>query len=126
MKIRIAAVLLLISSSIWAQNRTLSGYITDFETGEALIGVNVWAPELKLGTSSNNYGFYSLTLPKGTHVVRLTYLGYDNNQFEADLSRNVEFNFRLKPSDNMLNEVDVVAAEGQKIQDRGGWQDSNA
>ena len=118
MKIRIAAVLLLISSSIWAQNRTLSGYITDFETGEALIGVNVWAPELKLGTSSNNYGFYSLTLPKGTHVVRLTYLGYDNNQFEADLSRNVEFNFRLKPSDNMLNEVDVVAAEGQKIQDQ--------
>ena len=50
--------------------------------------------------------------------MRLTYLGYDNNQFEADLSRNVEFNFRLKPSDNMLNEVDVVAAEGQKIQDQ--------
>ena len=79
MKIRIAAVLLLISSALWAQNRTLSGYITDFKTGEALIGVNVWAPELKWGTSSNNYGFYSLTLPKGTHVVRLTYLGYDNN-----------------------------------------------
>lgn len=118
MKIRIAAVLLLISSALWAQNRTLSGYITDFETGEALIGVNVWAPELKLGTSSNNYGFYSLTLPKGTHVVRLTYLGYDNNQFEVDLSKNVEFNFRLKPSDNMLNEVDVVAAEGQKIQEQ--------
>ena len=118
MKIRIAAVLLLISSALWAQNRTLSGYITDFETGEALIGVNVWAPELKLGTSSNNYGFYSLTLPKGTHVVRLTYLGYDNNQFEVDLSKNVEFNFRLKPSENMLNEVDVVAAEGQKIQEQ--------
>ena len=118
MKIRIAAVLLLISSALWAQNRTLSGYITDFETGEALIGVNVWAPELKLGTSSNNYGFYSLTLPKGTHVVRLTYLGYDNNQFEVDLSKNVDFDFRLKPSDNMLNEVDVVAAEGQKIQEQ--------
>lgn len=116
MKIKIAAVLLLISSSIWAQNRTLSGYITDFESGEALIGVNVWAPELKLGTSSNNYGFYSLTLPKGTHVVRLNYIGYDNNQFEIDLSKNVEFNFRLKASSNMLNEVDVVAAEGQKIQ----------
>ena len=96
----------------------LSGYITDFETGEALIGVNVWAPELKVGTSSNNYGFYSLTLPKGTHVVRLTYLGYDNNQFEVDLSKNVDFDFRLKPSDNMLNEVDVVAAEGQKIQEQ--------
>ena len=45
MKIRITLVLL-ISSALWAQNRTLSGYITDFETGEALIGVNVWAPEL--------------------------------------------------------------------------------
>ena len=115
---RIAVVLLLISSSIWAQNRTLSGYITDLETGEALVGVNIWTPELKLGTSSNTYGFYSLTLPKGTHIIRLSYIGYENNQFEIDLSNHLEFNFRLKPTDNMLNEVDVVAAEGQKIQEQ--------
>ena len=64
MKTRIAALLLLISSALWSQNRTLSGYITDIETGEALIGVNIWSPELKLGTSSNTYGFYSSPCPK--------------------------------------------------------------
>ena len=118
MKTRIAALLLLISSALWSQNRTLSGYITDIETGEALIGVNIWSPELKLGTSSNTYGFYSFTLPQGVQIIRLTYFGYESNQFEIILDKNIEFDFRLKPSNNMLNEVDVVASKGQSIQEQ--------
>ena len=118
MKTRIAALLLLISSALWSQNRTLSGYITDIETGEALIGVNIWSPELKLGTSSNTYGFYSFTLPQGVQIIRLTYFGYESNQFEITLDKNIEFDFRLKPSNNMLNEVDVVASKGQSIQEQ--------
>ena len=118
MKIRIAAVLLLISSSIWAQNRTLSGYVRDAATGEDLIGVNIWSPELKVGTSTNSFGFYSFTLPQGEHVIQLTYLGYENQNFEIDLTKNVSINFKLKPAENVLNEVTVTAAESSQIQEQ--------
>ena len=94
-----------------------NGYITNFETG-GLTGVNIWSPELKLGTSSNTYGFYSFTLPQGVQIIRLTYFGYESNQFEITLDKNIEFDFRLKPSNNMLNEVDVVASKGQTIQEQ--------
>ena len=49
---------------------------------------------------------------------QLTYFGYESNQFEITLDKNIEFDFRLKPSNNMLNEVDVVASKGQSIQEQ--------
>ncbi|MEP5912989.1 MAG: hypothetical protein ABJ277_05925, partial [Flavobacteriaceae bacterium] len=42
---------------------TISGYITENGSGENLLGVSIYVPELKLGTTSNDYGFFSLTLP---------------------------------------------------------------
>ena len=57
-------------------------------------------------------------MPKGVQIVRLTYFGYESNQFEITLDKNIEFDFRLKPSNNMLNEVDVVASKGQSIQEQ--------
>ena len=118
MRVFLALAALVFTTTVAAQNRTLSGYITDAETGEALIGVNIWSPQLKLGTSTNSYGFYSLTLPQGTHVVRLTYLGYANQDFELKLNQNMSNDFELIPADNMLNEVEVVASEGVKIQEQ--------
>ena len=45
------------------QRFTLSGFVTDAENGEALIGANLYVPQLQVGTVTNDYGFYSLTLP---------------------------------------------------------------
>src|SRR5210317_973711 len=115
MKIRIAAVLLLLcmaSSTLWGQNQyTISGYISDQASGEALIGANIWAPTQRVGTSSNVYGFYSLTLPEGTHVVRLQYLGYATMNFEIELTENIDQNFEMKGAENFLDEVEVIASE---------------
>lgn len=118
MRTFLLAGLMALSQLISAQNATLSGYIKDAETGEALIGVNIWSPELKVGTSTNAYGFYSLTLPKGEHVLRLTYLGYANQNYELKLEKNVSLDFELVPAENLLNEVEVVASEGVKIQEQ--------
>jgi len=53
-----------ISISTLAQNNhSISGYILDAATGEELIGATVFVEEIKDGTASNVYGFYSLTLP---------------------------------------------------------------
>lgn len=102
----------------FAQTKTISGYVSDSQTGEALIGVNLWSPDLKLGTATNVYGFYSFTLPEGKHVLRLTYLGYANRDFEINLIQNISSNFELIASENMLNEVDVIASEGARMQEQ--------
>ena len=54
--------LLLAMSELMAQKLTISGYIKDLSDGEGIIGANVYVKELKVGTSANTYGFYSLTL----------------------------------------------------------------
>lgn len=60
-----------------AQNITLSGYIKDNDTKESLIGANVYSVDSKKGTSTNEYGFYSLTLPKkDTLNLVISYIGY--------------------------------------------------
>ena len=46
-----------------AQKVTINGYIRDRETKEALIGANIYDAKLQKGTTSNQYGFYSITLP---------------------------------------------------------------
>ena len=58
-------IFLLIGSFLIGQERvTLSGYITDNQSNETLFGVNVIFPKLQFGTTTNEYGFYSISLPK--------------------------------------------------------------
>ena len=75
------------------QKFTLSGTITDAGSNETLIGVNISIPELKTGVTTNEYGFYSLTLPKGTYKIKITYLGY-----QTSLKLFLMFWFRLTVS----------------------------
>ena len=56
---------LLIIQFSFSQNYTLSGYIEDINSGESLIGANLVIEELNIGCSTNNYGFFSITIPKG-------------------------------------------------------------
>jgi hypothetical protein len=73
---------------------TLNGYVKDADNGEELIGVTVYIPELKAGTVTNDYGFYALTVPKGTYEVQYSYIGYKlqvlTTALNADVSQNVE------------------------------------
>ena len=70
-----------------AQNKvTLNGYVKDSNNGEELIGVTVYLPELKAGTVTNAYGFYSITLPKGTYEVQFSYIGYSFQTLQVELS----------------------------------------
>ncbi len=62
---RFTLLLFLLPLFSWAQEEvTISGYLTDESNGEGLIGASVYVEELKAGTITNVYGFYSLTLPK--------------------------------------------------------------
>jgi hypothetical protein len=92
------------------QNYTLNGKITDSETGEDLIGATVMAVEYNKGTSTNSYGFYSLSLPEGQYILRFSYIGYKSVERSVNLDRNQVINLGISPSVTALTEV-VVSSE---------------
>ncbi len=94
-----------------AQNRfTISGEITDAETGEDLVAATVYIAGSSLGGMSNTYGFYSLTVPVGKQVFVCSYIGYEEFREEIHLKKNKYLNIKLKPQSTRLEEV-VVRAE---------------
>lgn len=72
---------------------TISGYIQDVQSGEALIEANVFETKYYRGCSSNEYGFYSLSLPEGKYVVKSRYIGYreasDTIELYGDINQNI-------------------------------------
>src|SRR5688572_13736027 len=75
------------------QNHTISGYIKDSETGETLIGSNIFLEnDATRGTVTNTYGFYSMTMPSGTYRIVFSYLGYQTQVIEIYLVENTTLN----------------------------------
>ena len=108
----IVFVLLIISTStIYAQTRyTLSGYVRETGSHELLPGVNIYVPTLRNGTVTNNYGFYSLSLPEGTHDVIFSYVGYQTVSIQISFDQNRELDVNLTGSIT-LSEVTITAEE---------------
>lgn len=107
---------LCISLSARAQDFTISGYIKDERTGETLIGANVYDAKSGLGTSSNTYGFYSITLPRDSVKLLFSYVGYESVAQSLWLDGNRVFDVAL-PISVTLKEVVVVGTEVQRIED---------
>ena len=111
MAIKKILLLLSIFSSIlsFSQEKfTLSGVISDEKTNETLIGVYIVVDELKTGTSTNEYGFYSITLPKGTYNLKISSLGYKEINKVVDLTQNIRINISLSESEEVLEEVVLI------------------
>ncbi len=91
-------------------DHTISGYITDSRTGEALIGVSVYSFDKKTGTVSNNYGFYTLTFVSKRDSVDLyfSYVGYKTQAFKIKLTPKLSLNVQLAEN-NQLDEVMIIA-----------------
>ncbi len=99
----------IIPYSLFSQNHTLSGYIKDATTGEDLIEANLYIKENPdQGTTSNIYGFYSLTLPAGKYTLIVSYLGYTDQETEVDLQANLRMNIEME-SGIKMQEVTVTA-----------------
>jgi hypothetical protein len=105
-------MILLSCFSIRAQdNFTISGTIKNSESGEALIGASILIKELPgTGASSNAYGFYSLTLPKGNYTLILRYIGFKTKTDPLILDNNRILNISLIPEPIRFKEV-VVSGE---------------
>ena len=104
---------------------TLSGTISEAASGETLIGVNILFPELQTGTTTNEYGFYSITLPKGTYTVLISYVGFNEINESINLDQNISKNFSLIEVSETLNEV-VIKKNIEKLNIRKPQMSVNA
>lgn len=86
---------------------TINGYIKDSGNGEELIGVNVYIPQLKAGTTTNAYGFYSLTVPQGQYEIQVSYIGYQVQTFTVELNQDISKNIEMLSEATMIQEVVV-------------------
>ncbi|WP_299521895.1 TonB-dependent receptor [Winogradskyella sp.] len=103
------------SFCIFAQEKfTLSGTIRDSQSNETLIGVNVIVPEIQSGTMTNEYGFYSITLPEGTYKVQISYLGFSTVSETIVLNADMVKNFKLQEAAESLDEV-IIEENVEKL-----------
>ncbi|MCL5246151.1 TonB-dependent receptor [Cellulophaga sp. 20_2_10] len=101
--------------AITAQEKvTLFGTITEASSNETLIGVSIAVPELQTGVITNEYGFYSLTLPKGKYTVIISYIGFKEVKKEIDLTKDTTLNLQLNEDIQELNEV-ILTEDIEKV-----------
>jgi len=110
-KIFTILILLAIVTSSYAQKKyTISGYVTDKNNGESIVGANIYSKALNLGVTSNTYGFYSLTLPQGIYDLSFTFIGYQNQVKNFNLNSAVNHDVEFEFSSINIQEV-VVTGE---------------
>ena len=99
--------LLLLTGLAFGQSYTIRGYVSDSANGERLINANIYEQQALKGTITNNYGFYSLTLPKGHYKITCSYVGYQAGLLEFNLKKDTIVDFDLVAQGN-LSEVTVL------------------
>ena len=106
-------LLICVCSGLNAQekNCTISGNVRDSGNGEDLIGASVAENSSHRGTVTNPYGYYTLSLPKGKHILTIAYLGYRTKEVEIELVSDMRLNINLDVETKKLTEV-VISAEG--------------
>ena len=88
---------------------TVSGYIKDSSNGEVLIGATVYTAGKPVGTATNAYGFYSLSLEPGEYELRFGYMGFTSGSRLVNLKEDMTLNIELDPETRQLEEFEVVA-----------------
>lgn len=90
-------------------NHTISGTVKDSKTGEAITGVSILVKGTTIGATSNQYGFYSLTLPEWDYVIFYSSVGFKTTLKEVSLEGNTKLNVALYDDFQELEEVVVIA-----------------
>ena len=102
-------VIFLFSLNINSQNNfTFSGYVLDSQTNELVIGASVIIDELNIGTITNSYGFFSITVKEGNYSVKTQNLGYKDDLQIISLNKNIILNIYLTEEVESLDEVVVM------------------
>ncbi|MBL4593337.1 MAG: TonB-dependent receptor, partial [Flavobacteriales bacterium] len=82
---------------------TVSGYVKDKSNGESSIGATVYIKELLKGTTTNTYGFYSITIEEGEYTLVISYIGFKKIEQKINLNKNIRLNYEI--------ETDIITTE---------------
>ena len=105
----------LFTLTFFAQEKhTISGTVYDKKGNETLIGATIYFPDLSVGTTTNEYGFYSITISKGTHNISVSYLGFSDESKIIELNNKTSLDFYLSERSQALDEV-VIQTDIEKI-----------
>lgn len=96
------------------QNYTISGYVKDAKTGESLIGSTVYCKKLNLGTTTNVYGFYSITIPEGNYELVYSFIGFEPFTKTVEVKSNLSISPEMTEETSQLNEVIVSSKKLDK------------
>ena len=97
-------------------NVVVSGYITNKDTKEPVPGVTVFIQKLSAGTISNEYGYYTLTIPRGIHILRFSFIGMREKMINVDLNGSGELNVTMNSVLIPLKETVVSAQKSVTLQ----------
>jgi hypothetical protein len=104
---------ILTSMSSFSQEKfTISGTISDKKNNETLIGVNIIVKGTKSSVITNEYGFYSLTLPKGDYEISISFISYETIDEKISLNQDIKKNYSLIESGELLQEVIIKEKVG--------------
>ena len=108
-------LLSLYTISLFSQEKhTISGTVYDDSSNETLIGVSIYFPEANAGTTTNEYGFYSITLPEGIYQVQISYLGFSTITETIELNQKITKNYKLKEASESLDEI-IIEGNIEKL-----------
>lgn len=107
-------LVLVLPTHLYAQKKvTLSGYMRDERSSEAMIAATVYVKELGIGTHTNPYGFYSISMPAGSYTVTFSYIGFTTHAKLLNMATSREYNVEMKP-ENVLEEVEITSERQDK------------
>jgi hypothetical protein len=112
--------LFFVSNSVSAQTTkfTVSGTIKDSSSGETLLSTTIRVKELgNIGATSNEYGFYSLTLAEGNYTLVVNYFGFVKKEIPIQLTKNLILNIdliKLEEKVKEFKEIKVTATKENK------------
>ena len=103
-------------------NYNLSGFIADIETGESIIGANVYLEDTDYGASTDLDGYFIIfNIPNNTYSLNVSYLGYEKIEQKVSINKNTEVELELKPKPLDFNEVTV---SGESVDRKKNFQTS--
>lgn len=115
-------IMICIAQASYSQNNssdneefTISGYIKDISSGETLFGASVFFNNISVGTITNEYGFFSITAPKGDYTLVVQYLGFVNYTQNISLESDQKINIALEEDTNQLDEVILIDDDTKKV-----------
>ena len=101
---------------MWSQNNfSISGTIKDQSSGETLFGATVFILDSSIGTTTNEYGFYSITAPEGNYTIVVSYMGFDDVIKEIELNSDQNLNIEVTESSTQLNEIVLKTEDSEDI-----------